>query len=318
MPMAIKPTEFVWHNGHLIPWDDAKLHVMSHVVNYGSAVFEGIRCYHTEKGPAIFRLDDHMRRLLDSSKIYRIDLDFSLEEICLGAVELVAANKVAPCYVRPIILRGYGQVGVNPFNSPTEVYICNYEWGKYLGHASDEDGVDVCVSSWSRIAPNTMPAIAKSGANYMNSQLIKMEAIVNGYSEGIALDVNGYVSEGSGENVFVVHKGRIITPPIGNSVLPGITRNSVLHIAKDLGIETVEQVIPREMLYIADEVFFTGTAAEVTPIRSVDKITVGNGKIGPVTKAIQQEFYGIVRGEKADRYNWLTPVPVGSKQPVTV
>ena len=314
--MAIKASDYIWHNGRMIAWDDAKLHVMSHVVNYGSAVFEGIRCYLTEKGPAIFRLEDHMRRLLDSSKIYRIDVDYSLDEICQGAVDLVAANKIAPCYVRPIVLRGYGQVGVNPFNSPTDVYICNYEWGKYLGHANDEDGVEVCVSSWSRIAPNTMPAIAKSGANYMNSQLIKMEAIVNGYSEGIALDVNGYVSEGSGENVFVVHKNRVYTPPIGNSVLPGITRNSVLHIAKDMGIETVEQAIPREMLYIADEVFFSGTAAEITPIRSVDKITVGKGIAGPITKALRSEFYNIVNGKIEDRHGWLTPVPV--KQPVTV
>jgi branched-chain amino acid aminotransferase len=314
--MAIQPTEFVWHNGRLIPWDDAKLHVMSHVVNYGSAVFEGIRCYLTSKGPAIFRLADHTRRLFDSCKIYRIDVDYTLEEACQGTIDLVAANQVAPCYVRPIVLRGYGQVGVNPFNSPTEVYICNYEWGKYLGHGGDDDGVDVCVSSWSRIAPNTMPAIAKSGANYMNSQLIKMEAIVNGYSEGIALDLNGFISEGSGENVFVVHKDRLYTPSIGNSVLPGITRNSVLHIAQDLGIPTVEQAIPREMLYIADEVFFSGTAAEITPIRSVDKITVGKGVAGPITKALRQEFLGIVNGLVEDRHGWLTPVPM--KQPVAV
>ena len=213
--MAIKPTEFVWHNGHLIPWDDAKLHVMAHVINYGSSVFEGVRCYHTAKGPAIFRLREHTQRLLDSCKIYRIDVDFTPDEICQATVDLVAANKVSPCYIRPIVLRGYGQVGVNPFNSPTEVYIANYEWGKYLNTAGEDEGVDVCVSSWTRLAPNTMPAIAKAGANYMNSQLIKMEAIVNGYIEGIALDVNGYVSEGSGENVFVVHKDRIYTPPIG-------------------------------------------------------------------------------------------------------
>ena len=277
---------------------------MSHVVNYGSAVFEGIRCYLTEKGPAIFRLEDHMRRLLDSCKIYRIDVDYSLEDLCQARSNWSPRTRSSPCYIRPIILRGYGQVGVNPFNSPTEVYVCNYEWGKYLGHASDDDGVEVCVSSWTRIAPNTMPAIAKSGANYMNSQLIKMEAIVNGYSEGIALDVNGYISEGSGENVFIVHKDRIYTPPIGNSVLPGITRNSVLHIAKDLGIDTVEQVIPREMLYIADEVFFSGTAAEITPIRSVDKIIVGKGVAGPITKALAQRV--LQHRERQDRRSpWL-------------
>jgi branched-chain amino acid aminotransferase len=314
--MAIKESEFVWHNGHLIPWDEAKIHVMAHVVNYGSSVFEGIRCYHTPKGPAIFRLRDHTLRLLQSCKIYRIDVDFSLDELYQATVDLVAANKVSPCYIRPIVLRGYGQVGVNPFNSPTEVYIANYEWGKYLGAADCEDGVDVCVSSWTRLAPNTMPTMAKAGANYMNSQLIKMEAIVNGYSEGIALDVNGYVSEGSGENIFVVHKDRIYTPPLGNSVLPGITRNSVIHIAHELDIPVIEQIIPREMLYIADELFFSGTAAEITPIRSVDKITVGHGTCGPVTKTIRKEFYGIVNGTVEDRFNWLTAVPV--KQPVTV
>jgi branched-chain amino acid aminotransferase len=218
--------------------------------------------------------------------------------------------------VRPIILRGYGEAGVNPFNSPTEVYIINYPWGKYLG--GEGEGCDVCVSSWTRIAPNTLPAMAKSGANYMNSQLIKMEAIVNGFAEGIALDINGYVSEGSGENVFVVHRDKLITAPLGNSVLPGITRDSVVQIASDLGIPLVEQMIPREMLYICDEAFFTGTAAEITPIRSVDKIEVGKGTMGPITKAIQKEFYAIVRGEKDDRHGWLTPVPVGSKQPVGV
>src|SRR5580693_1891985 len=259
--MAIKASEYVWHNGHLVPWDDAKIHVMAHVVNYGSSVFEGIRCYQTPKGPAIFRLPEHTLRLLQSCKIYRIDVDFSLEELIQGVVSVVAANKISPCYIRPIVLRGYGQVGVNPFNSPTEVYIANYEWGKYLGSADSDDGVDVCVSSWTRLAPNTMPTMAKAGANYMNSQLIKMEAIVNGYTEGIALDVNGYVSEGSGENIFIVRNGVLVTAPLGNSVLPGITRDSVLQIARDLNIPIVEQMIPREMVYIADEAFFTGTAA---------------------------------------------------------
>src|ERR671924_649371 len=295
----MKKSEKIWHNGKLIPWDSATIHVMSHVVNYGSSIFEGIRCYAQPKGPAIFRLPEHVQRLLDSAKIYRIDVDYSAEELISAIVDLVKINRVAPCYLRPIILRGYGEVGVNPFNSPTEVYICNYEWGKYLG-TDAEQGVDVCVSSWTRIAPNTLPAMAKAGANYMNSQLIKMEAIINGYAEGIALDVNGYVSEGSGENVFVVRNGVLQTAPLGNSVLPGITRDSVLTIARDLGIPIVEQGIPREMLYVADEVFFTGTAAEITPIRSVDKITVGKGSIGPLTKKIQKEFYGIVTGEKAD------------------
>ena len=315
--MAIQKTEKIWHNGRFIKWDDATLHVMSHVVNYGSSVFEGIRCYALPGGPAIFRAQEHMQRLIDSARIYRIEIDFTRDQLVRGMVELVQANGAWPCYIRPIILRGYGEVGVNPLSSPVEVYICNYPWGKYLGSDASE-GVDVCISSWTRIAPNTLPAMSKAGANYMNSQLIKMEAVINGYAEGIALDHNGQVSEGSGENLFVVRNGILQTAPLGNSVLPGITRDSILKIAHDLGVPVVEQVLPRELLYIADEVFFTGTAAEVTPIRSVDKITVGKGKIGPVTKSIQQEFYGIVRGEKADRHNWLTPVPVSAKQPVSV
>lgn len=315
--MAIQKTDKIWHNGKLIPWDDACLHVMSHVVNYGSSVFEGIRCYSLPKGPAIFRATEHIQRLLDSSKVYRIDVDFSRDELITGMLETVSLNGIWPCYIRPIVLRGYGQAGVNPFESPTEVYIVNYPWGKYLG-SDAEQGVDVCVSSWTRIAPNTLPAMAKSGANYMNSQLIKMEAIVNGYAEGIALDANGYVSEGSGENVFVVRNGVLQTAPLGNSVLPGITRDSVLTIARDLDIPIVEQGIPREMLYLSDEVFFTGTAAEITPVRSIDKISVGKGTIGPLTKRIQKEFYGIVTGQSADRFNWLTPVPVRSKHPVGV
>ena len=313
--MAINACENIWCNGNLIPWEEAKLHVMSHVINYGSSVFEGLRCYQTPKGPALFRLPDHMQRLLDSAKVYRMEVDYSLVDLVRATVELVVANKVSPCYVRPIILRGYGTVGVDPTGSPIDVYIVNYEWGKYLGGEGDE-GVEVCVSTWSRLAPNTMPTMAKAGANYMNSQLIKMEAVANGYSEGIALDVSGYVSEGSGENVFLVHKDRLYTPPLANSVLPGITRNSVLHLAQDLGIPVHEQCIPREMLYLSDEVFFSGTAAEITPIRSVDKVTVGTGKVGPITRAIRSEFYSIVNGKTEDRHGWLTPVPV--KQPVAV
>src|SRR5215467_9805183 len=313
--MAIQKTEKIWHNGKFVAWDNATLHVMSHVVNYGSSVFEGIRCYAPPAGPAIFRAQEHAQRLLDSAKIYRIDVDYTRDEIVAAMVSLVQHNAVWPCYLRPIILRGYGEAGVNPFNSPTEVYICNYPWGKYLG-SDCEQGVDVCVSSWTRIAPNTLPAMAKSGANYMNSQLIKMEAILNGYVEGIALDVNGYVSEGLGENLFVVRHGTLFTAPLGNSVLPGITRDTVLNIARDLGIPIVEQGIPREMLYIADEVFFSGTAAEITPIRSVDKISVSKGTVGPITKAIQREFFGVIKGAIADRHNWFTPVPV--KQTVAV
>jgi branched-chain amino acid aminotransferase len=315
--MPIQKTEKIWHNGELIPWEEATIHVMSHVVHYGSSVFEGVRCYAPPRGPAIFRAPEHMQRLLDSAKIYRIDVDYSVEELISAMTDVVRANGVWPCYVRPIVFRGYGEAGVHPLKSPTEVYIANYPWGKYLGGDANE-GVDVCVSTWTRLAPNTLPAMAKSGANYMNSQLIKMEATINGYVEGIALDTHGYVSEGSGENVFVVRHGALQTSPLGNSVLPGITRDSVMQIARELGIAVVEQGIPREMLYIAEEAFFTGTAAEVTPIRSVDRISVGNGTTGPVTKAIQKEFFAIIRGEKPDRFGWLTPVAVGSKQPVSV
>src|SRR6202011_4996389 len=285
-----------WHNGKLIPWDAATIHVMSHVVHYGSSVFEGVRCYALPSGPAIFRAQEHIERLVNSAKVYRIDLDFTREEILKGMVETIAHNAVWPCYIRPIVLRGYGEAGVSPFNSPTEIYIINYPWGKYLG--GEVDGCDVCVSSWTRLAPNTLPAMAKAGANYMNSQLIKMEAIVNGYAEGIALDASGFVSEGSGENLFLVHRDKLITAPLGNSVLPGITRDSVLQIARDLNITVIAQMIRREMSYIADEVFFTVPTAEITAIRSVDKIKVGKGGVGAITKALQKEFYAIVRGEK--------------------
>jgi branched-chain amino acid aminotransferase len=315
--MAVKKTDKIWHNGKFIKWDDATLHVMAHVVHYGSAVFEGVRCYSQPKGPAIFRAQEHMQRLINSAKIYRMEVKYSREELVAAMVELVQLNGVAPCYIRPIALRGFGQLGVNPLESPIEVYIANYEWGRYLGHGSDE-GVDVCVSSWNRLAPNTLPAMSKAGANYMNSQLIKMEALLNGYVEGIALDVQGYVSEGSGENLFVVYQGSLCTPPLGNSVLPGITRDAVVQLAKEMAIPVVEQMIPREMLYIADEVFFSGTAAEITAIRSVDKILVAKGATGPITKALQREFFNIVNGVVPDRFHWLTPVPVASAQAVTV
>ncbi len=314
--MALQKTGKIWHNGKLIAWEDATLHVMAHVIHYGSSVFEGIRCYAPPSGPAIFRADEHMQRLLDSGKVYRMDVPFTKQELVSAMLDLVKVNGVWPCYVRPIVLRGYGDAGVTPVNCPIEVYIANYPWGKYL--TQDDSGVDVCVSSWTRLAPNTLPAMAKAGANYMNSQLIRMEATVNGYAEGIALDVNGYVSEGSGENIFIVRNGVLQTAPLGNSVLPGITRDSILKLARELGIPVTEAGIPREMLYIADEAFFTGTAAEVTPVRSVDRIPVGEGNVGPITRALQKEFFGIVRGERPDRFNWLTPVQVGRKQPVEV
>ena len=305
----LQPTEKIWHNGKFIAWNDAKIHVLSHVVSYGSAVFEGVRCYKTKNGPAVFRNREHMRRLLDSAKIYRIDVPFSLDQLCDAMVETVRVNKLEECYFRPIILRGYGSLGVLPTkDTPTEVYIAAYPWGKYLGAEALEQGVDVCISSWTRMAPNTLPAMAKAASNYMNSQLIRMEAAVNGYSEGIALDAAGYVSEGSGENLFLIRDGKMITPPLGASVLPGITRDTIMTIARDLGIPVTEGLIPREALYICDELFFVGTAAEVSPIRSVDKITIGSGKRGPLTAAIQKEFFAVVEGNAPDRYGWLTPV----------
>jgi len=303
------PTEKIWHNGTFIAWDDARIHVLSHVVSYGSSVFEGVRCYETLAGPAIFRLKEHTRRLFDSAKVYRIDVPFSQEEVARAQVDLVRVNHLRSCYIRPIILRGYGTMGVLPFGNPTEVYLACWDWGKYLGDEALAQGVDVCVSSWTRIAPNTLPALAKAGGNYMNSQLIRMQAHLDGYAEAIALDESGRVSEGSGENIFVVRDGKLHTPPLGNSVLPGITRDSVVTLAREMGLPVVEVPIPREMLYIADEIFFTGTAAELTPIRSVDKIQVGAGRRGPITERLQKAFFDIVSGRTEDRHGWLTPVP---------
>jgi branched-chain amino acid aminotransferase len=311
----LTPTEKIWHNGRFIPWNEATIHVLAHVVSYGSSVFEGIRCYKTHEGPAVFRLREHVRRLFDSSKIYRMDnLGYTQEELAAAMLELVRVNRMDACYIKPMAMRGYGDVGVNGIKNPIDIFIACWDWGKYLGDEALAAGVDVCVSSWTRMAPNTLPAIAKAGANYMNSQLIKMEAVTNGYVEGIALDASGYVSEGSGENLFVVRDGKIMTPPLGASVLPGITRDAILTIARDLGIPVSEQLIPREMLYIADEVFFSGTAAEITPIRSIDRITVGQGRRGPVAEQLQHEFFGIIAGSRPDKYNWLSPVHVA--QPV--
>jgi branched-chain amino acid aminotransferase len=305
----LTPTEKIWHNGRLIPWEDATIHVLSHVVSYGTSVFEGIRCYSTPGGPAVFRLREHVRRMVDSARIYRMeDVGFTSEQLCEAILEVVRVNRMDSCYVRPIILRGYGEMGVNPVRNPIDVYIACWDWGAYLGAEALAQGVDVCVSSWTRIAPNTLPALAKAGANYMNSQLIKMEALANGYAEGIALDSHGHVSEGSGENIFVVRDGRIHTPPLGASVLPGITRDSVLALARAAGIPVVETIIPREMLYIADEVFFSGTAAEITPIRSVDRVTVGQGRRGPVAERLQKDFFGVIDGTAPDVHGWLTPV----------
>jgi branched-chain amino acid aminotransferase len=307
--------EFVWHNGEIIPWKDATIHIMSHVVNYGSSVFEGIRCYNTSHGSAIFRLDTHIDRLINSSRIYRMGLSYDSVQIQDACKQVVLANKFKECYLRPLVFRGYGAFGVDPLPVPLESYVCAWEWGKYLGAEAIEKGVDVCVSSWTRIAPNTLPSMAKAGANYMNSQLIKMEAKLNGYHEGIALDPQGYISEGSGENVFLIKDGIVMTPPLYSTILPGITRDSVIKICERLSIPVLERAIPREMLYIADEVFFTGTAAEIASIRSVDKVKVGAGSRGPITKVIQDQFYGIISGKDEDSFGWLTPVESLSEAP---
>jgi branched-chain amino acid aminotransferase len=306
--MPIAKTEAIWYNGNWIKWDEATLHVLSHVVSYASAVFEGIRCYETKQGPAIFRLREHMQRLINSAKIYRMELPYSVDQFGAVATELVRRNKLSACYVKPMALRGYGEVGVNPLSSPIELYMACWSWGAYLGPEALSKGVDVGVSSWTRIAPNTLPAMSKAAANYMNSQLIRMEASFNGYAEGIALDSDGHVSEGSGMNVFLVHNGTLFTPPLSTSILPGITRDTIVTIAQDLKIPVKETVIPREMLYIVDEVFFVGTAVEVTPIRSVDHIQVGKGVAGPMTRQLQEEFFAITSGNKPDTHNWLTPV----------
>ncbi len=303
--MPITPTKYIWFNGELVPWEKATVHVMTHALHYGSSVFEGIRCYSTPNGPAIFRLAPHVRRLFDSSKIYRMELPYDLEQIGAACKAVVRENGLQSAYLRPLVWRGYGEIGVFPLKNPVEVMIAAIEWGAYLGADALENGVDVAVSSWSRPAPNTLPAMAKAGGNYLSSQLVVMEAVRHGYAEGIALDTNGMLSEGSGENLFVIRDGVIYTPPITAALLPGITRDSVITLARELGYEVREQNLPREVLYLADELFFTGTAAEVSPIRSVDQITIGAGKRGPITTAIQKLFFGLFSGETEDKWGWL-------------
>ncbi|MCX7974820.1 MAG: branched-chain amino acid transaminase [Candidatus Aminicenantes bacterium] len=301
-----KEDGLVWMNGQLVPWKEAKIHIASHVIHYGSSIFEGFRAYETPKGTAIFRLQAHIRRLYNSCKIYRMEIPYSEEQFSQAVIDTVRANKMKACYIRPIVYRGYCALGVDPFPNPIDCAILVWNWGKYLGDEALEKGVDVRVSSWWRMAPNTFPALAKSGANYMNSQLIKMEALVDGYSEGIALNIRGHISEGSGENIFLVFDNKVYTPPLSSSVLPGITRDSVITLLKEMHIPVIEETIPREMLYIADEVFFTGSAAEITPIRSIDRIIIGTGKPGPVTKQLQKEFFAYINGEREDTYGWLT------------
>ena len=304
--MSFPTSEKIWMNGKLVPWDDARIHLGSHVIHYGSAVFEGLRCYSTPEGSAVFRLDMHTERLYNSARIYRMDVPYTVDEFNQALLETVGANGLDACYIRPLIYRGYGQLGVNPFPCPVDVAIMVWDWGRYLGTEALEKGVDVCVSSWTRMAPNTLPAMAKSAANYMNSQLIKMEAIKQGYAEGIALDAQGFLSEGSGENLFLVRKGTLYTPSLVSSVLPGITRDTVLALARRLGLPVVEGMLPREMLYVADEVFMTGTAAEITPVRSVDKAQVGRGVRGPVTEALQKAFFDVLECRVPDEFGWLT------------
>ena len=299
----------IWRDGQLVNWEDATIHVMSHVVHYGSCIFEGVRCYDTPAGGAIFRAREHMRRLQDSCKIYRMPLRYTVDELVQGMIDTVAANDLRECYLRPIVLRTGEQMGVLGTGAPLETFIVAWNWGTYLGKEGVENGVDVRVSSWRRAAPDTFPTMAKAGGNYLNSQLSKMEAREDGYAEGVMLDSFGYVAEGSGENLFAVRDGALYTSPLAQGILPGITRESVIRLALDLGYEVREQTLPREFLYIADELFFSGTAAEITPIRSVDRIQVGSGKPGPVTRAIQQEFLGVAKGLIADRHGWLTQVP---------
>jgi len=304
---------WVWMNGELVEFEKATVHVLSHWLHYGSGVFEGIRCYDTPDGPAVFRLPEHIRRLENSCKIYRMPLRFSGEELAEEVCETVRANGLGACYIRPIAYRGFGTLGVNPLRSPVDVAIGAWNWGKYLGEQGEQEGIDVCVSSWRRTAPDALPAVAKATGSYLNSQLIKVEALANGYVEGIALDESGYVSEGSGENLFLVHNGTLVTPPTTSSLLPGITRDTVIALAQDLGLPVRQEPVSRGQLYVCDELFLTGTAAEITPVRSVDKINVGPGKPGEITRRILAEFRNVTGGRVPGRKDWLAPI---SRKPV--
>lgn len=303
--MSFEKTDWIWMNGTFVRWEDAKVHVLSHAIHYGSVLFEGMRCYDTPKGPGLFRLDAHVRRLFDSAKIYRMEVPYTPEEIARAIKDTVRENGRRACYVRPLVYRGYGALGVNPLASPVDVTIATWGWGSYLGPGATENGVDVCVSTWNRFAPNTLPALAKSGANYMNSQLTKVEAITNGYVEGIMLSTSGHVSEGSGENIFAIRDGVLYTPSMGASILGGITRDCAIALARADGVPVVETEIPREFLYVADELFFTGSAAEITPIRSVDKITIGRGRRGEITRRLQTRLTEIATGKAPDPFGWV-------------
>ncbi|MCK5707558.1 MAG: branched-chain amino acid transaminase [Candidatus Aureabacteria bacterium] len=298
----------IWMDGKFIPWEECKIHVMSHVIHYGTSVFEGIRCYKGKDNSYVFRLKDHVKRLLNSAKIYRMDPKYTQEELEKIILDTIRENEMKDCYIRPIIFRGFGDLGVNPQENPINCACAVWGWGSYLGKDAMENGIDVCTSTWRRMAPNTMPTLAKAGSNYMNSQLIKMEALLNGYTEGIALDTNGHISEGSGENIFLVINNSLYTPPSHSSILPGITRHSVIVLAREKGYKVKQQIIPRESVYIADEVFFTGTAAEISVIRSVDRIPIGSGKRGPITKELQKTFFDILECREPDKHGWMTPV----------
>ena len=304
--MPLPECDKIWFNGELVDWHDAKIHVLSHVVHYGSSVFEGIRCYKTEKGSAVFRLDEHVSRLFDSAKIYRMEIPYTQEEVTQAILETIRVNKLEACYIRPVVFRGYETLGVDPMGCPVDVVIAVWEWGEYLGEAALKNGVSVCTSSWNRMAPNTLPFLAKAGGNYLNSQLVRIEANMNGYDEGIVLGTDGLVSEGSGENIFAIKNGSIVTPESHYGILPGITRHTAITLMRDLGMKVEQRGIPREFLYIADEVFFTGTAAEITPIRAIDKIQIGAGERGPITAQIQDAFFKVIRAEVEDEHGWLT------------
>jgi branched-chain amino acid aminotransferase len=308
MAYQLQETEWIWRDGEFIKWKDATVHVLAHSMQFGSSAFEGIRCYATPNGPAVFRLEDHLQRLINSCKIYRMEVPYGVDELVAATCELVERNDMDACYIRPMVIRGYGAAGMVPFASPVSVYIPCWPWGTYLGEGALEKGVEACVSSWNRMAPNTTPSIAKIAGNYLGGQLIKMEALANGYDEGIALGRDGLVSEGSGQNVFIVQKGAVYTTPRNGTLLPGITRDSLITLARDAGLEVHEVPIQREMLYTADEIFLTGTASEVTPVRSVDKIQVGTGKAGEITMKLQRTFLDLVHGKGNDTHGWLTHV----------
>ena len=300
----------IWFNGDLVPFEDAKVHVLAHALHYGSSVFEGVRCYETERGSAVFRLREHMRRLIDSAKIHRMEIPYSLDELEDAALTTIEESGLKACYIRPLVFRGVGPMGVNPMNNPVETVIAVWEWGAYLGEKALNEGVDVHVASWNRMAPNTLPALSKAGGNYLNASLVKMDAVLNGYMEGIMLSHDGYLAEGSGENLFIVRDGKLYTAPIGLSILPGITRDVVITLADERGYEVIQSRIPREALYIADEVFFTGTAAEITPIKTVDKYVIGAGRRGPITEEFQDAFFDVVKNGN-DPYGWLSFVGRG-------